>query len=275
MRTTILAVLLLLCMIDPRTTKNVAAEQSEANTQNSQAPPCLSPPLIADVPAYVNQDQCQKETAEKQRGLVEISPSPLLIESGKNSWDKALVVATVFLVFVGGFQIWFLRETVYAARDNAKAALSNAQAVINSERAWMDIDLGAPEKDPDIDDDFGRYSIQIINRGRTVAHVERVEYGVNAASGAWNLEGFNTVNKKFTILLAQSDKPTTIITIDIPSRFSDWDSIRNETKIGFIRVAVVYRDVLKNSDLHETSAIYKWNARNEEPEREAFFNTYS
>ncbi|HEY6290270.1 MAG TPA: hypothetical protein VI455_01740, partial [Terriglobia bacterium] len=47
------------------------------------------------------------------------------------------VVATILLVFVGGFQIFYLWRAVKASKECAEAALLNGQALINSERPWF------------------------------------------------------------------------------------------------------------------------------------------
>lgn len=277
MRAIIHTVLLLLCVVTPRAAENKTAKQPKANTQNEQTSPCLLPPFAVKSPANGNQNECQKKTSEKQRSLVEITPSPFLVETKKSRWEEALVIATICLVLVGAVQIWFLSETVGATRNNAEAARLSAQAVLDSERAWVDIGLGPPlrKSSTDAEDSYGDYTIGIINRGRTIARIERYEFGVNAASGAWDLEGFNKVKKKFNVLLGNSDKRTIVTTINIPNQFSDWRSIQKETKKGFIRIAVFYQDVLQPTVTHESSAIYAWNVWDEEPEREEFFNVYT
>src|SRR5271170_7961069 len=69
------------------------------------------------------------------------------------------------------------------ARDAAKAAQASADAVLNSERAWIEISLRAPEKHPfytreenqNENNVFFVCSIRIKNHGRTIARVESIQ----------------------------------------------------------------------------------------------------
>jgi hypothetical protein len=56
--------------------------------------------------------------------------TPVVVNSVKDRWDKALVICTGLIVVIGISQIIFLWKTVVATSDNAKA-------LINSERAWV------------------------------------------------------------------------------------------------------------------------------------------
>ena len=79
------------------------------------------------------------------------------------------------------------RYAATAARDAATASKASADALLNSERAWIEISLEPPEKDPwDTEEDeenennvFFVCSIQIKNHGRTLARVESVQIGVD------------------------------------------------------------------------------------------------
>jgi hypothetical protein len=277
MRMTLLTVFLFLSTVSPRTAENKTTKEPKTNTQNEQTSPCLLPPFAVKSSTNGNQNQCEKKASDEQRRLVEITPSPLIVETKKSRWEEAQVIATICLVLVGILQIWLLLETVVATRDNAEAAKLSARAVLDSERAWVEIGLGPPREDTsdNADDSYGSYTIRIINRGRTIARVEKYEFGVNAASGAWDLEGFSKVTKKFNVLLGNSNKRTVVTTINIPNQFSDWRSIQKETKKGFIRIAVFYQDVLQRTITHESSAIYTWNVWEEQPEREELYNVYT
>src|SRR5260221_14632720 len=44
-------------------------------------------------------------------------------------------------------QFEIMESHAIAAKDNAEAARITAQALLNSERAWIEIELGPPEKD--------------------------------------------------------------------------------------------------------------------------------
>lgn len=172
-------------------------------------------------------------------------------------------------------QTTHLRNSVIQGRKAADAALLNAQAVINSERAWVEIELGASEKDPldNNDDGFLKYSIQITN-GRTVARIESFQIGADCVVGELRLEDLSCVTKNFNTLLGDGEK-TTVTNIDLGNEFSDWPSIGDATKTGLIQIAVRYRDVVEGSVLHETSAVYIYNTNSEEPERLSRFNKYT
>jgi hypothetical protein len=104
------------------------------NRQSITAPP-LPPPKQPEE-GQTSTTPTTTKASDREDRKVRIS-GPVDIKSGKDSWDRSLVIFTAALVIVGIFQILFLWRTVVATSDNAKAAKLAAQAVISSERPWL------------------------------------------------------------------------------------------------------------------------------------------
>jgi len=137
--------------------KNASDNQSHANASVT--------PVVAANASENDQKQGANVATQDEEYRV-TAKGPVTVNSHKDPWDKALVVLTGLLVIVGGFQIWFLWNTVNATRDNAKAAESqarssesaaraaemnataaraNADALINMERGWLLLNGVAPK----------------------------------------------------------------------------------------------------------------------------------
>lgn len=164
----------------------------------------------------------------------------------------------------------------------AKAALLNAQAVINSERPWIEIDLGEPE--PEESDENGdsysqhstpRYSIQIENRGRTVAHIESCQIGSKSFGGEISFEEVSYRPLRVFSLLG-SNQRRSVGNITFWDEFSrdDWAAIRDGIKSAVVRIIVKYRDAIDVSKARETSVVFTWDIRNEQPERKPEWDDY-
>lgn len=170
------------------------------------------------------------------------------------------------------------KESADAAKASAEAARDNASAILNSERAWLEIDFAAPQiasSDEEEIDDYGAYSVQIKNRGRTIARIESFQIDKAAIRGEFNPNTFEKNSSDFDVLLGSDDKITIIPVLSIPSMFASWISIRNDADMAYIRIGVRYRDAIDPKILHESSAIYLWNTRDEEPMRLSSYNVYS
>lgn len=128
---------------------------------------------------------------------------PVQIQSTKDAYDKALVISTALLVFVGFFQIFYLWRTVkatsdnaLAARDAANAAARSVSALINSERAWLIVEilpvyrridnlwcrpvkggLAAVSEYELVHGYHLRHKMKLTNMGRTPAHILRFQIG--------------------------------------------------------------------------------------------------
>jgi hypothetical protein len=149
--------------ISPGKPQDKRPNQGAKNSQTSNEPANKSarPP---DQAADENQNQSKPITpGTEERAIRVASLPPVAVKSGKDGWDKALVIFTGLIVIVGGFQIYFLYATVAATKDNARAAVLNAQAVISAERAWIEAEL---ERDKTI------YLLKITNQGKTPAWIE-------------------------------------------------------------------------------------------------------
>jgi hypothetical protein len=128
--------------------QKAATDNPEKNAQSHQKPTAQPVPPVSHDSTNGNQNQSPEKTATNNEKSVRIVSTPKIqTESKKDFYDKALVVATWLLVFVGGFQILYLWLTVIATKDNAKAAFRNAQALINAERPWLVVNTFFKEKD--------------------------------------------------------------------------------------------------------------------------------
>ncbi len=166
-----------------------------------------------------------------------------------------------------------------AASDNPEAARSTSQALLSSERAWIEIEIGPPEKDYEPDEegnilDLFECSIQIENHCRTMARIESVKIGVDSVDGPLPPEPLNSRTKNLHTVLGSRQKQTVDgFTAD---SFSDAQSILEGTKRGILRVVVKYRDVFEPSVLRETSAVYVFqNSLEDEPERVSSLCAYT
>jgi hypothetical protein len=146
------------------------------NTQTNQGSPTATPSPVPTDSTNGNKHQTGSPQSASGKGSVGVHPveplaistvpdKPLGVSTVKDNWDKALVIGTLLIVLVGGFQILFLWRTVDATRDNAKAALLNAQAVIKSEQPWLVVTWKSDEKNS------GLFRFSCRNKGITPAQI--------------------------------------------------------------------------------------------------------
>jgi hypothetical protein len=177
-------------------------------------------------------------------------------------------------------QMAIMQSQADAAKANAEAAKLGAQAVLNSERAWIEIILG-PATQPDYQDDaqsvssgLFECSIQIENKGKTIAYIESVQVGADTTTGTIPEEPVKSFTQSFRSLLGSGQKQT-VRQFNADSGFSDGQDIVNGTSIGILRVIVKYRDIVDASILHQTSAVYLFKKSLEnEPERISTLSDY-
>jgi hypothetical protein len=177
-------------------------------------------------------------------------------------------------------QMAIMQGQADAAKANAEAAKLGAQAVLNSERAWIEIILGPPTQ-PDYQDDAQRIysglfecSIQIENKGKTIAYIESVRVGGDTTTGVIPEEPVNSYTKFFHSLLGSGQK-LTVSEFSADSGFKDGQKIVNETNVGFLRIIAKYRDIVDSSILHQTSAVYQFKQSLEnDPERVSTLSDY-
>ena len=205
-----------------------------------------------------------------------------LLSANAPNWALVLVgvggvVAALLTLRALRKQSDLLQDQTAATKDNAVSAKLSAQAVLNSERAWIEIKLGPPEKHP-LDQepsDLFECSIQIENHGRTVARIESVQVGADCISGPYPKEPFNYQTKSFHSLLG-SGQQVTIDGFSADHGFPDWRSILDGTKRGVLRITVKYRDVVEATTLRETTAVYIFqNNLEDEPERVSSLSVYT
>jgi len=177
-------------------------------------------------------------------------------------------------------QMAIMQSQADAAKANAEAAKLGAQAVLNSERAWIEVILGPPSQ-PDYQDDaqgvssgLFECSIQIENKGKTIAHIESVQVGADCTGGPIPTEPLNPYTKNFRSLLGSGQKQT-VSQFDADSGFKDGEKIVNGTNVGILRIIVKYRDIVEPSILHQTSTVYLFrNSLEDEPERISTLSDY-
>ncbi|MFZ0212713.1 MAG: hypothetical protein WAL55_08390 [Candidatus Acidiferrales bacterium] len=232
-------------------------KSSEAST--IQAASQHAPPETAKGPAKANAASKKQENAayEETRDYL------------KRGFGPEYFAAWVLVIAAG--------IGLYVTWRTAKAALLNAQAVINSERAWIEIDLGepGPEELDGNGDDYARYSIQIENRGRTVARIESCQIGSKSFGGEISLEkiGYRPL-RVFSLLGSNQRRSVGNITFCDEFSDDDWDAIQSGIKSAVVRVIVRYRDAVDISKTRETSVLFTWDPRNEHPERMPAFDEY-
>jgi hypothetical protein len=206
----------------------------------------------------------------------------------------ALWMEGIALVFIFGLDWWVYRKSVSErkeqhkeaveqmriAKETAEAAKLSAQAVLNSERAWIEIRLGAPlqpdyrEEAQTSSSDVFECSIQIENHGRTVARIESLQVGVDTLNEPLPQEPVNFTKTNLHSVLGSGQKET--IGRFTADDFLDWQSIVDGTKRGILRITVKYRNVVDTSTLHETSLVYVFqNSLEDPPERVSFLSVYT
>jgi hypothetical protein len=246
----------------PRSAEGKPSYQSQNQTRNSQTPPCLPPPLVADLSAYGNQDQCQKEAPNKQRGLVEVSPSPFLVKTEESPWEKALVVATVLLVFVGAFQIRFLWKTVTATEENAKAARLSAEAVITSERAWLlvsKLEIVQFTKDEKTQTIHYWCRVACKNYGKTPAKLTAVKTVIQIGNNREVPDDFTIFEKQvqpYAPEVIPQEDPVPIIPRSRTVSLAEMEEIREQKKFLWLCGVVEYEDIFRYEPTHETRFCY-------------------
>ncbi len=174
-------------------------------------------------------------------------------------------------------QMAVMQSQADAAKASAEAAKLGAQAVLNSERAWIEIILGPVERDPlEEEEDTGLFecSIQIENKGKTIAYIESVQVGADTSTGIIPEEPVKSFTQSFHSLLGSGQKQT-VRDFKADTGFSDGQDIVNGTSIGILRIIVKYRDIVDASILHQTSAVYLFKKSLEnDPERISTLSDY-
>lgn len=188
-------------------------------------------------------------------------------------WVLAIVAVVTLLIVI--FQSVQMQTAAQAAKDSV-------QAVISMERALVEINIGAPSKEIDvetgeeIDDSVSpfQYGIGIINHGRTVARIlsYKVWYGCFAKEFSKNSFVHHFENTRHMVLGIR--KPAILTNIDIENLLTDWPDILNKTKTGGLRIDVFYEDIIQGKP-HRTTVIYRYSVENEGPVRLPQFNEYT
>jgi hypothetical protein len=121
------------------------------------------------------------------------------------------------------------------AKDAAEAAKFSAQAVLNSERAWVEIKIGAVQRDPHdekdhITADLFECSIQIENHGRTIARIESIRIGADTVNEPLPEEPSNFTTRSLHSVLGSGQEE--IVGGFHVNNFLEWKSILDGTKRG-------------------------------------------
>lgn len=197
-------------------------------------------------------------------------------DSAKPDWwarigDLITAIATVVLACIGWKAARIALNTLddikiqtEQAKIAAKAALLNAESVINSDRAWIEIRLRAPNHSEESSGLFA-CSIWADNQGRTVAYIESVHIGFASLNGPFPKEPLPGITKSVRALLG-SGQQEMVGEFDADS-LPDAQSILNGNKRGFLQIIVVYRHVFMAKPDNTTSVLYIFQDTLEEPER--------
>jgi hypothetical protein len=166
--------------VHPGSAQNTDSKDIQKKTSSGQNVPTL--PIPVPQQPKEGQESATSKAADGIQRSVSIS-GPVTVKSGKDNWDRLLVISTTILVAVGFLQIFFLWRTVLATSENAKAARLGAQAVISSERPWMVVNpierkpqlLFIPEPGDPVGMETARnaFAVKIVSAGRTPAKIIR------------------------------------------------------------------------------------------------------
>jgi hypothetical protein len=108
----------------PRDAQGQSPNSVKTNSNTNQTPATEPSPSILKKASEENQNQGGKIAPTNKEQSVQITSIPKVsVESKKDLYDKILVVATGLLVFVGGFQIYFLWRTIRAIQSQATAMM--------------------------------------------------------------------------------------------------------------------------------------------------------
>jgi hypothetical protein len=288
--------------IQPTPSSNIKKSAATTQKPNSDIPSAV-PASVDSTTVQPCANSCKTDQIENKEQSLKIRELPAV--SVSRDWvDRIALFCTLALVIVGTVgviaafrtlkgietqtghiarqalsmrrQTTHLKNSVKAAQAGVEAALLNARAIIDSERPWIEIELGPPESDPLDENDAGLFncSVRIKNHGRTVALIENVHIGINSLNTQFPNEPLNGTTKNFYSLLG-SGQNETVWGFDADS-LPDAHSILDGTKRGFLQIIVKYRDVLKGTIVHETSVVYVFqNSLEDPPERISILNVYS
>ena len=289
----------------PTTPKPSNTEKSGAVKQKPKVNPPANPSATDSAAPQPCCNPCRIDQSENNEQSVKVRELPPVSASISRDWvDRIALFCTLGLVIVGAvgvvaafktlkgietqtghiarqaqsmrYQTTHLKNSVKAARDGVDAALMKARAVIDSERPWIEIELGPPEPGPFDEDGSGLFvcTIHIKNHGRTVALIESALIGIESLNTQFPTEPLNSTTKNFYSLLGSGQREI-VGGFDADS-LPDAQSILDGTKRGFLQIIVKYRDVLKATVVHETSVVYVFQkSLEDEPERISILNVYS
>jgi hypothetical protein len=182
------------------------------------------------------------------------------------------------------------KDAADASAMSAQAALNNLNLVIASERALIEIDLVAPTTYIDEETgeeclgtrvgDYARYGISAKNHGKTAARMTQCRISSDCSKPEeFSFNRFKPRLENTNEQLLGSGIQTVLENFNLTSLFTDadWDLCKVETHNAIIRIDLVYWDILKNGPegRHETSAVFKWDMRKDEPSRLFKYNVYT
>ncbi len=280
----------------PGGTQNKGSSHIEKSADNNKD--STNPFAPAPVQLKSNENTTQSTGVTKQNVAHRMGvDGPVSISSIKDWWDKLLVVFTGIIVFVGGFQIFYLWKTVkatnenalaakaaadaarvqaeysrlsaeatkenaIAAKDAAKATRDNVKIFIAKERARIRIEI-MPIK-PSPTGGFGPPPLEVVvlkvfNNGQTGARVVAAYADICVTTSKENPEFFPNISRTIPINIESFFGPNSEgVTTGIPYLYPfDWDSIDKRRNFVYISGFINYRHLF-SEEVKETTFQYVW-----------------
>ncbi len=148
----------------PTETAKQVQQQPNDNKQASNS--LASIPVVPASPNPADTESAQKATQDKEKPVRITQPIAITTKPDYATW-----VFSALLVGVGALQVWLLRGTLQATKDNATAAKDTAHVAIQTERPWLVVTAQHHEEAR------RNFSFRVTNQGRTPARIIKQEIG--------------------------------------------------------------------------------------------------
>jgi hypothetical protein len=273
------------------TAHNEKAQNKQSNTPKPSSPATESDSASRQCPAAEGRNKTVYENKTETDWWTRIS-------------SIITAICTFALAIIGGIAACIAIKTLRyigvqtrhagiaaeSSKVSADAASNSIQLLIATERAIIEIDLVSPTTYIDEETgeewlgtrpkDYARYGISVKNYGKTVARITHCRISSDCAKHEEvSLNRFKMRFESTNQQLLGSGVNVVLENFFFPSYFTDaeWNKARSETERAMIQINIVYQDILKNGleGRHETSAVFTWDTRKEEPSRLFKYNVYT